>query len=95
MVGGWGVFIYNTYNFSLATSVDRTMHPYLEWTYEAYALVAPNAFFMFFWLINYLFDHDAGKIDRFVLFLTKIMTLAPFGYLAGAFVASGAYGSEA
>ena len=94
LMGGWGFYIYYVYNLNLASGTNKKQHPYLEWTYESYYIMGPNAVFLSFWSLNYLFDHNAGIFDRFVLFLSKVMILAPVAALVGAFMASSSYGTD-
>jgi hypothetical protein len=94
LLGGWGLFIYNTYNFGLASGTDKTLHPYAEWTLASYVIMGPNFFFLFFWTLNLFLDHNAGFLDGWVLRLSKFMILAPFAYMTFAFFASSSYGTD-
>jgi hypothetical protein len=56
--------------------------------------MGPNFTYGFFWLMNYVFDHNAGFLDRITLLLSNLMILAPFASIVGVFIASSAYGTD-
>lgn len=87
-MGVWGAYIYKLYNYDLPSSTDKTKHPYVEWTYVSYALAGPAAFYIFFWLFNYLIGNNGNWFDWLTVAVTNLNRLSPFAGIAAIFYAS-------
>ena len=90
---GLGSAVYYFYNLSLAAGTDESMHPYPEWTYEAYFLIASYGQFFVLWLFNLILDHNGNFLDRLLIWDLDLMLLAPIAALVGVFYTSSSYGT--